>query len=167
MADIVSKSVRSRMMAGIRSSNTKPERQLRSLLHAHGFRYRLHGARLPGRPDIVLSKHRVVIFVHGCFWHRHYGCRYAYVPASNHEFWRHKFATNVKRDKTAEKQLNDKGWRVLIVWECAIREAAVRPDSLTRRIVRWIAARRSRDELPRRRNPVGTTLRHRPRSPAR
>ena len=152
------------MMAGIRSVNTKPERQLRTLLHRHGFRYRLHGPRLPGRPDIVLPKHGVVIFVHGCFWHRHCGCPYAYVPATNRAFWRSKFAANLKRDKMAEKQLLDQGWRMLIVWECAIRDAALNPDALTKRIARWIAARRTRDELPHRSIAVAPTLTRHPRS---
>jgi DNA mismatch endonuclease (patch repair protein) len=152
------------MMAGIRGSDTKPERLLRSLLHRHGFRYRLHGPRLPGRPDIVLPKHGVVIFVHGCFWHRHSDCRYAYVPASNRVFWRSKFASNIKRDAAAENQLLGQGWRVLIVWECTIRDAARNPHLLTERITRWIAAHRPRDELPRRPLSLTSRLSHEPRS---
>src|SRR5689334_23328590 len=146
--DIVSKEVRSRMMAGIRGVNTKPERFLRCFLHREGFRYRLHGRSLPGRPDIVLPKHQVVIFVHGCFWHRHSGCKFAYMPGSNRRFWREKFAANLRRDEAAERQLLAEGWRVLIVWECAIRSSMRDPQPLVRRITRWIAAKRLRHEVP-------------------
>lgn len=118
MVDIVDKAVRSRMMSGIRGKDTKPEMQVRRFLHAAGFRYRLHVKDLPGRPDIVLPKYRAVIQVHGCFWHRHPGCRLAATPASNVEMWAAKFARNVERDKEVECQLTEMGWRVLTVWEC-------------------------------------------------
>lgn len=120
MADVVTPEVRSRMMAGIRGRNTRPELLLRKALHARGFRYRIADKRLPGSPDIVLPKYRVVIFVHGCFWHRHPGCSKATTPASNTDFWQAKFAANVARDERNLRELHHLGWRTAIVWECAI-----------------------------------------------
>jgi DNA mismatch endonuclease (patch repair protein) len=108
------------MMSGIRSRNTKPEVLLRKALHAVGYRYRLNVRLLPGSPDIVLPKWRVVIFVHGCFWHRHPDCKKATTPATNTDFWTKKFAANINRDKTAIEELHNLGWRTAIVWECAI-----------------------------------------------
>ncbi|MVW88848.1 DNA mismatch endonuclease Vsr [Pseudomonas sp. PB101] len=119
--DIVSKEVRSRMMAGIRGSDTSPEIKVRRMLHRYGFRYRLHQRNLPGRPDLVLSRYRVCIFVHGCFWHRHPGCRYATTPRTNDEFWRTKFDQNVARDAKNKESLLASGWRVFELWECGIR----------------------------------------------
>jgi len=148
VTDIVSKAVRSRMMAGIRAKDTKPERVLRTLLHRAGFRYRLHGRQLPGRPDIVLARHRTVIFVHGCFWHRHSGCRFAYSPVSNSAFWRKKFAANLKRDQLAQHRLLAEGWRVLVVWECAIRDATRDPAPLIDRITTWIGTTGNRQDIP-------------------
>jgi len=121
MTDIVDSQTRSRMMAGIRGKNTKPELALRRSLHALGLRYRLHAKGIPGKPDIVLPKHRAVIFVHGCFWHRHAGCRYATVPATRPEFWATKFDANVMRDAGVQSALRETGWRVGTVWECALR----------------------------------------------
>lgn len=121
MADIVDPETRSRMMAGIRSSNTKPEIALRKALHARGLRFRLHDRKLPGRPDIVLAKHRAAIFVHGCFWHRHEGCRYATMPATRQEFWQAKFRANVDRDKRNLANLHAIGWHPLVVWECELK----------------------------------------------
>ncbi|WP_089258962.1 very short patch repair endonuclease [Cereibacter sphaeroides] len=122
MTDIVDQQTRSRMMSGIRGKNTKPELALRRAMHARGFRFRLHSGRVHGRPDLVLPKHRAVVFVHGCFWHRHKGCRYATVPATRPEFWRAKFDANVARDRTVRTTLLDGGWRVATVWECALRK---------------------------------------------
>ncbi|WP_370319993.1 very short patch repair endonuclease [Oricola sp.] len=122
MADTVPKHVRSRMMSSIRGSNTKPEMTLRRAMHARGFRYRLHDRRLPGRPDLVFPRYGVVLFVHGCFWHRHEGCKYATTPASNVEFWQEKFENNVARDKSAIGNLQEAGWRVGVVWECLLRD---------------------------------------------
>lgn len=129
MTDIVDQQTRSRMMSGIRGKNTKPELALRRALHARGFRFRLHSGKVHGRPDLVLPKHRAVVFVHGCFWHRHKGCRYATVPATRPEFWRAKFDANVARDRTVRTTLLDGGWRVATVWECALRKPDQVADS--------------------------------------
>lgn len=120
MADVVDAATRSRMMAGIQSKNTKPETLIRKALHARGFRYSLHPKRLSGKPDIVMPKWRVVIFVHGCFWHRH-GCSLSKMPTTNVAFWEAKLAANQRRDSLVKKQLADAGWRVATVWECATR----------------------------------------------
>lgn len=117
MTDIVSPAKRSQMMSGIRGKDTKPELLVRSHLHRKGLRYRLH-TKLPGKPDLVFPKHRTAVFVHGCFWHRHQGCKYATTPKSNAEFWQTKFVANVKRDALVQEQLTALGWRVLVVWGC-------------------------------------------------
>ena len=122
MVDIVTKDVRSKMMSSIRSGNTKPEMTLRRALHKHGFRYRLHVRDLPGKPDLVFPRHKTALFVHGCFWHRHPGCRLATNPASNIEFWNAKFETNVARDRRSVSALMDASWKVGVVWECYLRE---------------------------------------------
>ena len=109
------------MMRGIRGSNTQPELQVRKELHARGFRYRLNAKELPGRPDIVLPKWKAVIFVHGCFWHAHQGCRYFRIPATRTEFWTQRLTANAARDARQVEQLLTMGWRVLVVWECALR----------------------------------------------
>jgi len=116
--DIVTPATRSRMMAGIRSTNTKPEIAVRRILHAQGFRYRLGTKVLNIIPDIVLPKYKVIIFVHGCFWHRHLNCKYATTPKTHPEKWHHKFDENTKRDLRTVKILLDAGWRVIVIWEC-------------------------------------------------
>lgn len=122
MADIVDKTTRSWMMASIRSKDTKPELVLRSALHAAGFRFRLHSQHLPGHPDIVLPKYRTAIMVHGCFWHRHPGCRFATMPTSNREFWDRKFIANVARDAKNAKDIIEAGWNLVVVWECELKQ---------------------------------------------
>jgi DNA mismatch endonuclease, patch repair protein len=124
--DVVSVRKRSQMMAGIRGKNTLPEREVRKLLHDLGFRFRLHRKDLPGCPDIVLPKWRLAIFVHGCFWHQHSGCRYAVMPKSNHQFWSTKLGANVERDERILTALRGAGWRTLIVWECAFKQPSER-----------------------------------------
>ncbi|WP_420720181.1 very short patch repair endonuclease [Abyssibius alkaniclasticus] len=109
MTDIVDKQTRSRMMAGIKGKNTKPELVLRRALHARGFRYRLHSKNVPGRPDLVFPKHHAIVFVHGCFWHRHEGCRHTTTPSTRPEFWQAKFDANVARDRSVHDQLLDAG----------------------------------------------------------
>ena len=113
---------RSRNMSAIKSKNTKPEIKVRKVLHSMGYRFRLHGKDLPGSPDIVLPKYRTVIFVHGCFWHRHENCKYASNPKTREEFWKSKFKENVKRDKSHQKKLSAIGWNIIIVWECEIKD---------------------------------------------
>ena len=112
---------RSYNMSQIKSKNTKPERVLRSLLHRAGYRFRLHSKQLPGKPDIVFNPRKKVIFMHGCFWHRHEGCRYASVPKTNVDFRNAKFEQNVMRDAHVQKEIKKIGWSSLIVWECEIR----------------------------------------------
>ena len=109
-------------MAGIKGKNTKPELALRRTLHARGFRYRLHSKKVHGRPDLVFPKHRAVVFVHGCFWHRHEGCRYATNPSTRAEFWQAKFEANVARDSAVREALLEAGWRVATIWECALKK---------------------------------------------
>ena len=121
MVDTLTKEKRSWNMSKITGKNTKPEVLLRSLLHREGFRFRLHDKRLPGRPDIVQPKYRTVIFVNGCFWHRHSNCKYAYTPKSRQKFWLKKFQETVQRDQKKQKMLADLGWQVLIVWECELK----------------------------------------------
>lgn len=105
-------------MSRIRSRDTAPELAVRKVLYRMGYRYRLHSTAVPGKPDIVLKKFKSVIFVHGCFWHRHPGCKFAYTPKSREEFWTKKFEVNVRRDEVVKKQLSELGWRNLIIWEC-------------------------------------------------
>lgn len=111
-------------MSGIRGKDTKPERIVRSFLHRAGLRFRLH-AKLPGKPDLVLPKYRTVVLVHGCFWHRHEGCRYATTPASNSAFWQEKFAANFRRDRKVEAELEAAGWRVCVIWSCQLDDASL------------------------------------------
>ena len=121
MADIVSPEKRSQNMSAIRSKNTKPEVYLRKLLFAQGYRYRIADKSVPGHPDIFLRKYNTAIFVNGCFWHRHPGCKYAYTPKSRVEFWQKKFDDNVRRDSVVKAELLEHGIKLLTVWECAIR----------------------------------------------
>lgn len=121
MADIVSPEKRSQNMSAIRSKNTKPEMYLRKLLFAQGYRYRIADKSVPGHPDIFLRKYNTAIFVNGCFWHRHPGCKFAYTPKSRVEFWQKKFDDNVRRDSVVKAELLEHGIKLLTVWECAIR----------------------------------------------
>ena len=118
MIDIVDSKRRSEIMARIRGRDTAPELAVRRIAHRMGLRFRLHRKDLPGRPDLVFPKHRLVVFVHGCFWHRHEGCRRASTPKSNISFWVEKFAANVDRDARHEAALRALGWRVLVIWQC-------------------------------------------------
>jgi DNA mismatch endonuclease (patch repair protein) len=124
MVDVVDAATRSRMMAGIRGKDTQPELRLRRAMHARGFRYRLHDRRLPGSPDLVFQKYRAAVFVHGCFWHRHEGCRFTTTPATRPDFWATKFASNVERDARHEAAIRKLGWRASVIWECDIRRSA-------------------------------------------
>ena len=113
---------RSRNMAAIRSKDTKPELYLRKLLFSRGYRYRLYPKKIPGKPDLWLAKYRTVIFVHGCFWHRHSGCRFTTNPKNNENFWNTKFQKNVERDETVKNQILDMGLKYLVIWECTIKK---------------------------------------------
>lgn len=129
---------RSWNMSRIRGKDTKPELAVRSLLHRRGYRFRLSEKTLPGKPDIVLPKYRTAILVHGCFWHRHSGCKYAYTPKSRLDFWNQKFEENVVRDKNNLSRLQQKGWLPIVIWECEIKQ---NPDAVLDKIS-WILQRR-------------------------
>lgn len=145
MIDIVSPDVRSKMMAANRRRDTKPELLVRRHLHAEGLRFRLDVRALPGSPDIVLARHRAAIFVHGCYWHHHPGCRFATMPESNTVFWKKKFEQNVERDRKAVAALLDLKWRVAIVWECSLAEDT-RQETLAS-LRRWTTASERFTEL--------------------
>jgi DNA mismatch endonuclease, patch repair protein len=130
MIDIVDPATRSRMMAGIQGKNTKPELLVRKYLHSRGLRFRLHAKELPGKPDLVFPKYKAVVFVHGCFWHQHHGCKYATKPQNRAEFWSNKLSENVKRDSYQMAALEGLGWRVLVVWECELQDSNSRLESL-------------------------------------
>ena len=130
MTDRLSRERRSWNMSRIRGKDTAPERLVRSALHRAGYRFRLHPKALPGHPDIVLPKYRTVVLVHGCFWHRHKGCRFAYTPKSRTAFWNAKFDANVERDRRTARELRRLGWKVVTVWECE----ADRPATWLRRL---------------------------------
>lgn len=132
MVDFLSPAERSVRMSRIKSKDTVPEVALRKALHALGFRFRLNGQKLPGKPDIVLGKYRTAIFVHGCFWHRHSNCRIATTPKSNTAFWVDKFDRNVQRDARVSEELETLGWRIIIVWECELSsQKAIRQTAAT------------------------------------
>lgn len=137
MADIVDTATRSRMMANIRGRDTKPEILIRSLLHRQGFRFLLHVRNLPGKPDIVLPRFHAVIFVHGCFWHGH-DCRFFKWPKTRPDFWQEKIGRNQTNDYTAKQTLLNTGWRVGIVWECAIRGVGKDISEVISHISEWI-----------------------------
>ena len=120
--DIVTPEQRSKNMAAIRSKNTKPEVYFRKLLFAKGYRYSLNSKRIPGHPDIYLKKYNTAVFVHGCFWHRHAGCRFSYMPKSRIEFWQKKFEANQKRDAVVKNELYDRKIKCVIIWECTIKK---------------------------------------------
>jgi len=128
LVDIVDVATRSRMMSSIKGKNTSPEIFVRKILHAQGYRFRLHVATLPGKPDLVMRKYNVAVFIHGCFWHGH-NCRYFKLPATRREFWLTKISKNQHRDQSQQEVLLASGWRVLIVWECATRRALRTADS--------------------------------------
>lgn len=122
MADIKTKEARSYNMSRIKGKDTKPEETVRKYLFSQGFRYRKNDKRLPGSPDIVLPKYRTVVFVNGCFWHKHDGCKYFVWPKNNAEFWKTKIESNVCRDRQKESQLIALGWNVIIIWECQLKK---------------------------------------------
>ena len=137
MADVHSPEKRSYNMSQIKSKDTKPEEKVRKYLFAHGFRYRKNDARLLGKPDIVLPKYKTVIFVNGCFWHKHEGCRYFVWPKNNAEFWKSKIEKNVERDLRVQQELRSLGWQVIVVWECELKGAKFEGtmDQMVQRII--------------------------------
>ena len=137
MTDVFSTSKRSEVMSRIRGKDTTPELQVRSIVHRLGYRFRLHVRDLPGSPDLVLPRLGTVIFVHGCFWHRHRGCRYATTPSTRRAFWQAKFDANVARDKRTAASLRHLGWSVITVWECQLRT----PERVAARLERLLAER--------------------------
>jgi DNA mismatch endonuclease (patch repair protein) len=138
MADIVDAATRSRMMSGIRGSHTKPEIHIRRLLHRAGFRFRLHVRNLPGKPDIVLPRFRAVIFVHGCFWHGH-DCHLFRLPTTRTGFWRTKIARNKQVDVAAVSGLRQAGWRIAVVWECALKGRTRLPEpAIVEQLTAWL-----------------------------
>lgn len=132
--DVVDSETRSRMMSGIRGKNTAPEMLVRRFLHARGYRYRLHRKDLPGKPDLVLPRLKVCIFVHGCFWHRHPGCSYATTPKTRPEFWKEKFHRNVMRDLACIHALEGAGWNVFTIWECHLKNDPETLERLTEKL---------------------------------
>jgi DNA mismatch endonuclease (patch repair protein) len=147
MADIVSAEVRSRMMSGIRGTNTKPELLLRKGLHTMGFRFRLHDRSLPGKPDIVLPRYRAVIFAHGCFWHGH-SCHLFKWPSTRPEFWQAKIDRNREVDARSEAALEKAGWRLAIIWECALKGKTRLPlEEVISACTNWLRSDRQRLEI--------------------
>jgi DNA mismatch endonuclease (patch repair protein) len=136
LTDRIDKETRSRIMATVRSSDTRPEKWVRSALHRQGFRFRLHNNRLPGTPDLVLLKYKAVIFINGCFWHQHQNCKVTHIPQTRREFWQKKFTRNVERDQKVLYQLKIIGWRVAIIWECGLHKKL--QDETLRRLVFWL-----------------------------
>jgi len=128
--DRLSTKDRSYQMSLVKSKNTVPELAVRKLVFSMGHRYRIHGAGIPGKPDLVFSRKKKVIFVHGCFWHRHDDCKKATTPASNTEYWLPKFAKTIERDRQSLESLRELGWRILVVWECELKDTAALAEKL-------------------------------------
>lgn len=135
--DIVGRATRSRMMSGIRGKDTKPEWLIRRGLHALGYRYRLHDPRLPGRPDLVFTRPKAVIFVHGCFWHGH-DCPLFKLPSTRTDFWENKIRGNRERDDRAVAILRSQGWRIAVVWECSLRGSGARQEQVIQQLAVWL-----------------------------
>lgn len=146
MVDVVDARTRSRMMSGIRGRNTRPELALRRALHRMGVRYRLHVRSLPGNPDMVFPKSNAALFVHGCFWHQHPGCRYSTTPATRREFWQQKFKQNDDRDRKVKRELRERGWRVATVWECALKLEG--EERVAAHVAGWLNSARPSLETP-------------------
>lgn len=148
MVDVHDRTTRSRNMAAIKGKNTKPEILLRKALFRHGFRFRLHRKDLPGKPDIVLPKYNAIIFVHGCFWHGHYGCPMFKLPSSRTDFWEQKIGSNKERDCRNISELTSLGWRVLEVWECALKgKHRLDEKELMEKVQDWIISSQVRGTI--------------------
>ena len=138
MADVFDEVTRSRMMAGIRGKDTRPEMIVRKALFRKGFRYKLHDKKLPGRPDLVFPKYRAVIFVHGCFWHQHH-CHLFKWPATRRDFWKAKLDANASTDLRVVRRLMGEGWRIMVIWECALKGRTKLPlEAITQRAATWL-----------------------------
>ena len=135
MTDNLTPEKRSWNMGLIRSRDTKPERLVRHILHSHGYRFRLHRKDLPGKPDIILPRYNTAIFVNGCFWHQHQGCKRSNIPKSNLNYWINKLSRNVQRDKENKRMLKKAGWKILIIWECECKA----PDKLVAKLVKQLS----------------------------
>lgn len=146
MTDVVDSETRSRMMSGIRGKDTRPELEIRHQLHGLGFRYRLHDKHLPGKPDLVLKKYHAVIFVHGCFWHRH-NCRLFKWPKTRPEFWKNKINRNHENDQKTLQKLQSTGWRVCIVWECSTGGADKNVRTISKDIANWLKGNKTMLEI--------------------
>jgi DNA mismatch endonuclease (patch repair protein) len=143
VTDVVDKATRSRMMAGIRGTNTRPEFVVRKIVHRLGYRFRLHDAKLPGKPDLVLARHSAVIFVHGCFWHGH-GCSLFKWPSTRQAFWQGKISGNKDRDVRTLRTLRGDGWRILVVWECALKgPSRLTPERLALKLDAWLRSKQA------------------------
>ena len=155
MSDTVDRRTRSRIMQAVPRLHTHPELVVRRGLHRLGFRFRVADRRLPGSPDLKLSRYRAVVFVNGCFWHRHEGCPYATMPVSNREWWAGKFAANVSRDARKAQQLLDTGWRVMVVWECALRAEG---PAVIDELAAWIRSGDTTGAIPHPRSDTGRSV---------
>lgn len=144
--DVHSPQTRSFNMSRIRGTNTKPEEQVRKILFSRGFRYRKNDKRFPGKPDVVLPKYKTCIFVNGCFWHKHEGCKYFVWPQNNSEFWRKKIESNVQRDQNNYEELRKQGWKVIVIWECELKKDKI--HSTTERIVDELLTRNPQANSP-------------------
>ena len=147
MADIKSKEERSKNMAAIKGKDTKPELYIRKLLFNHGYRYRKNCKNIPGHPDIWMRKYNAVIFINGCFWHRHSGCKYAYMPKSRREFWQKKFEENIVRDNLIKQKLLERNIRCLIIWECTINHMKKEENELLSSIVSFLNSNNNFKEI--------------------
>lgn len=148
MVDTLTPMQRSERMSRIRGKNTQPEIVLRKAIHACGLRFRLHVRKLPGSPDLVFPKYHAVVFVHGCFWHQHAGCKTAHVPKSNSAYWSSKFLANEERDRRKARELRDLGWRVAVVWECQVANVASTRRTVAR-VHRFLTGGQRAEEWPR------------------
>ena len=151
MVDIVNREARSRMMSSVRAKNTRPELEIRHRLFAMGFRYRLYRKDLPGTPDMIFSRYRTVVFIHGCFWHRH-GCHLSSIPETRRLWWKTKLEGNARRDSSAVSELQNCGWRVLTIWECGFRKPGVNRtgalDAISARVAKFLSSKQRLLEVP-------------------
>jgi DNA mismatch endonuclease, patch repair protein len=146
MTDFMTPKQRSQTMSKVRGYNTEPEKFIRSRLHTQGFRFRINNSSLPGKPDIVLKKYNAIIFIHGCFWHNHKGCKKSKLPDTRHEFWRKKITDTVRRDQRNISDLSKLGWRIATVWECRTQKKDVL-DQTTKKLSKWLKGNKRQIEI--------------------